>query len=125
MENFSVATLCPFMKTPNEPASTGWYAGSLSLAGLATAAESSRSQHIPTIRAVLTFTFTLLRNTGQKAGRTRSSKSQALDHFGRHPVHVLARGVDAQPGFQIAGPAGLIQAAEFVQIAAQGSIHLL
>ena len=71
MENFSVATLCPFMKTPNEPASTLWYAGSLSLAGLATAAKSSRSHPIPTIRAVLTFTFALLQNAVKEIQASR------------------------------------------------------
>src|SRR6266849_2572893 len=64
MENFSVAVRCPFMKTPKEPASTLWAAGSLSLSlpGSATVVEISQRHEIPIIRAVLNFTFALLQN---------------------------------------------------------------
>jgi hypothetical protein len=44
------------MKTPNDPASTIWPAGSLSLAGPAAAAESSKSNEIPTMASALHFT---------------------------------------------------------------------
>src|SRR6266849_3103616 len=64
MENFSVAAGSPIKKTPKEPASTLWAAGSLSLSlpDSATVVEISQRHEIPTIRAVLNFTFALLRN---------------------------------------------------------------
>src|SRR6185369_12626395 len=61
MENFSVATLRPFMKTPKDPESTFWAAGSLSLPDSATADQTSKRHDIPTASTVLNFTFALLR----------------------------------------------------------------
>src|SRR2546421_114528 len=58
IKKVSVATRRPFTKTPNEPLSTFWPAGSFSLAGAAAAnAMNNNNEIVPSTTKILTFTL--------------------------------------------------------------------